>query len=190
VLGASIPHQIVELKHSDELWIDDISGFLYTCFRKYSPEWLPNLEASREEVKESFQQNRRSRVLLKGGKVIGWISAFTDKHCWEIHPIAVLPEEHRKGYGKLLVEDISTLAKESGAVSIWAGTGDETNSTSLSNLDLYQCMTKAIENFNAPTDHAANFWLDIGFTLVGVLPDEEGLGKPGLHFARRLSGDT
>jgi aminoglycoside 6'-N-acetyltransferase I len=89
----------------------------------------------------------------------------------------------------MLVEDISELARAGGAVSVWAGAGDESQSTSFSSANLYRSPTAAMVDFDVPDDHPINFWLGVGFTLVGVRPDEEGLGKPGIHFARRIAGD-
>ena len=96
------------------------------------------------------------------------------------------PRYQSTGIGKLLVADIESLARESGAVSVWAGTGDETNSTSFSRFNLYQEAAKSFENVEAPEDHPVKFWLAVVYSIVGVLPDEEGLGKPGIHFAKRI----
>jgi|TARA_Y100000294_G_C8522107_1_gene323331 aminoglycoside 6'-N-acetyltransferase I len=90
------------------------------------------------------------------------------------------------GFGRKLVEDLSSLAKSSGAVSIWAGTSDETDATSFSRYDLYKNMVEAVQNISAPPHHPIYFWLKMGFSIVGVIPDEEGLGKPSIHFAKRL----
>ncbi len=125
-------------------------------------------------------------MISETGEPMGWIGAIKGERVWEIHPIAVSPEYQRHGVGKLLVSDIEHLAKEAGAVSVWAGTGDETNSTSFSKVDLYNDLKSALERVEAPDDHAVNFWLGIGYSIVGVLPDEEGLGKPGIHFAKRI----
>ena len=117
---------------------------------------------------------------------VGWIGAITDTDCWEIHPIAVHPDQQGRGLGRRLVADIETLAREAGAVSVWAGTSDETGSTSFSGVDLYQHADRALNNVEAPRDHPVSFWLGAGYSIVGVRPDEEGLGKPGIHFARRI----
>lgn len=182
-----MPCEIVDLLPSDEDHVNEIAQFLYECFRKYAPEWVPDLESCKKEIQESFQPGRRSRVLLtEDGRAAGWIGAITDEHLWEIHPIAVSPQDQRLGYGRMLVTDFISLAKESGAVAVWAGTSDETHSTSFSRIDLYRNASTALENFNAPEDHPVNFWSKVGFSLVGVMPDEEGLGKPGIHFAKRI----
>jgi aminoglycoside 6'-N-acetyltransferase I len=179
--------RIIDLVESDTTHIDEVADFVYRCFQKYAPTWVPDITACREEIKKSFDADRRSRLLLDDrDQPIGWIGAITDANLWEIHPIAVSPSAQRNGYGKLLVEDVVTLAREAGAVSVWAGTSDETNSTSFSKLDLYNDPSVAFQNIAAPSDHPVRFWLTTGFSLVGVMPDEEGLGKPGIHFARRI----
>ena len=183
--------QIVDLVETDVIRIEEVAEFLLECTRKYAPDWLLDLDACREEIHDSFDANRRSRVLLDdAGHAIGWIGAITDDHVWEIHPIVIAPNHQRRGYGRMLVEDISELARASGAVSVWAGTSDETGSTSFSSAALYQSPTAAMVDFDVPKDHPVNFWLALGFSLVGVMPDEEGLSKPGIHFARRIAGDT
>ena len=180
---------VVDLISSDSDRIDLISVFLKQCFQKYAPSWLPDNEACLRQLYASLETGRHSRVMLDGdANPIGWIGAITDTDTWEIHPIAVSPSHQRKGIGKLLVNDIENLARQSGAVSVWAGTSDETHSTSFSRIDLYQEPKKCFENIQAPNDHPVNFWLKTGYSLVGVLPDEEGLGKPGIHFAKRIVG--
>ena len=182
---------IVDLRDSDGDRIDQIAEFLYKCFRKYAPEWLSDLESCKEEVQESFEPGRRSRVLIDGdGQALAWVSTIIDDNVWEIHPIAVSPKEQRKGYGAMLINDVAQLARAGGAVAMWAGTSDETGSTSFSDIDLYKNPASALDNFDAPPDHAINFWVKAGFSIVGVMPDEEGLGKPGIHFAKRLVDDS
>ncbi len=136
---------IVDLRDSDGDRIDQIAEFLFKCFRKYAPEWLPDLESCKEEVQESFEPGRRSRVLIDGdGRALGWVSTIIDDNVWEIHPIAVSPKEQRKGYGAMLINDVAQLARAGGAVAMWAGTSDETGSTSFSDIDLYKNPASAL----------------------------------------------
>jgi len=182
-----VKYEIVNLGKNDENYIHQIAQFLYRCFQKNAPEWLPDLESCKQEVHKSFQSNRRSRVLIDSdGVALGWVGAITDENLWEIHPIAVAPSQQGNGYGLALVTDIVELARIGGAVAIWAGTSDETGATSFSAIDLIKNPASALENFRAPRDHPVSFWSKTGFSLVGVMPDEEGLGNPGIHFAMRL----
>ena len=179
--------QIEDLTSNDPERIEQVATFLPACFQQYSPNWLRDRAACLEEIEESFAADRRSRVLLDDQRTaVGWIGAITDEHLWEIHPIAVSPDAQRLGHGRRLVDDICQLAKDHGAVAIWAGTSDETSSTSFSKMDLYTDAAKAMGPFDAPSDHPLWFWSKMGFAIVGVQPDEEGLGKPGIHFAKRL----
>tara|TARA_R110002072_G_scaffold89232_3_gene199858 strand:+ start:38361 stop:38930 length:570 start_codon:yes stop_codon:yes gene_type:complete len=183
--------RVIDLTPADESLTDEIAQLMFTSFQKYSPEWLPDLARSRVEIMETFDSGRRSRVLLDDdGQLLGWIGAIEDDYAWEIHPIVVSLTGRRKGYGKLLVNDIINLARAAGAVSIWAGTGDETHSTSFSTIDLYQHAGEAIQAFEAPGDHPVTFWSGIGFSVVGVLPDGEGLGKPEVHFSLRITSPS
>lgn len=175
----------LEETHLDR--IERISEFLFDCFSKYAPLWLPDRNTCVKEIYSSFESGRRSRVLLdEDDHPIGWIGAITDEKLWEIHPIAVSRQHQGKGLGMRLVADIQQLARESGAISVWAGTSDETGSTSFSRIDLYEEPSRSFNNIEAPEDHPVRFWLKAGYSLVGVMPDEEGLGKPGIHFAKRI----
>ena len=178
---------IVDLTPAETRVIDAIADFLPGCFEKYSPEWLPDRQSCLDQLHASFESGRRSRVAMnEHGEPVGWIAAITDAHTWEIHPLAVSPAHQGEGLGRRLVADIEALALAAGAVSVWAGTGDETGSTSFAGVDLYRDAARAFESINAPADHPLRFWLSAGYRVVGVLPDEEGLGKPGIHLARRI----
>ena len=179
--------RIVDLTEEDVDIIDQLAQILLTGFAEFSPGWLVDVDDAVEEISESLEAGRRSRVLLNGSDdVLGWIAAFEDDHCWEIHPLVVAQDHQRKGYGAMLVEDMAGLAREAGAVSIWAGTGDETGATSLWDANLYDEPLLAMANLTAAPGHPVHFWRKMNFTLVGILPDEEGLGRPGIHFARRI----
>ncbi len=181
-------YEIKTLALTDVAIIDHAATTLGACFRKFSPAWVPTRADCLDKIKESFRPGCRSRVLIdQQQNVHGWIGAIEGEHVWEIHPLAVSPNSQRRGFGTMLVNDIMQLAKSAGAVSVWAGTGDETGATSLSKADLYQNPLTALGNITAEEDHPIHFWIKSGFTLVGVQPDEEGLGKPGIHFAKRIS---
>lgn len=178
---------IEDLEESHLGRIEVISKFLYVVFEKYSPGWLPDKRACYSLIASTFEDERRSRVALgECGVPVGWIGAITDESAWEIHPIAVAPNNQRVGVGQSLVTDIETLARRSGAVSVWAGTSDETGSTSFSSIDLYKEPGRSFKNIEAPPDHPVRFWPRMGYSIVGVMPDEEGLGKPGIFFAKRV----
>jgi aminoglycoside 6'-N-acetyltransferase I len=84
------------------------------------------------------------------------------------------------------VEDVERLAKISGILTLFAGTGDETGRTSLSAVDLYEDPLSALATISCEGPHAYKFWLGVGFHVVGVMPDAEGIGMHGIHLAKSL----
>ena len=182
-----VDQRIIDLQKEDRERIDQIARFLTVCFKKYSPGWLPTFDAALEEVEDSLAPGRRSRVLIdENGNALGWGGAIVQQHVWEIHPLAVAPDAQHRGLGKMLVNDLCDLARAHGALAVWAGTGDETGSTSFSHVDLYRDAAHALASFQVPPDHAVQFWLKVGFSVVGLLPDAEGPGRPSIHLAKRI----
>ena len=66
------------------------------------------------------------------------------------------------------------------------GTSDTGDATSLSNVDLYDRPGTRIDAMTTQAPHAVELWRRAGYTIVGVLPDAEGSGRPSIQLARRL----
>jgi aminoglycoside 6'-N-acetyltransferase I len=65
------------------------------------------------------------------------------------------------------------------------GSDDENGETSLSSVDLYADVPAAIRSFTKLRgEHPGEFYLRLGFQIVGVLPDANGRGKPDIFFAK------
>lgn len=56
--------KIVDLTQVDAGLVAQIARFLPVCFHEFSPDWLPDIEASRSKVIESLSDGRRSRILI------------------------------------------------------------------------------------------------------------------------------
>ena len=56
---------------------------------------------------------------------------------WELHPLAVLKEYQRQGIGAALVEALESEVYARGGVMIYLGSDDESGTTSLYGVDLY-----------------------------------------------------
>lgn len=78
-------------------------------------------------------------------------------------------------------------ARRQGGLTIWLGADDEVGSgeTSLANTDLYDNLPGKIQAFMAGTQQA-NFYLKIGYKIIGVMPDANGRGKPDIFLGKRL----
>ena len=104
---------------------------------------------------------------------------------WEFHPLLVDVAHHRRGLGSRLVLDLEEHAARAGAGVLFVSTSDETGATSLSGTDLYADPVGALARFEVSESPAVAFWVRMGFSLVGLLPDAEGLGNPSIHLAKR-----
>jgi aminoglycoside 6'-N-acetyltransferase I len=165
-----------------------IAEILVESFAESSPSYLPSTAAAREQIAESFGEGKLSRVLLTDeDEVGGWIAgAHAYSRLWELHPLVVSPKFRRRGFGRMLVQDLARQVAARGALTLYAGTSDESDRTTLFGKDLYSDPIGAMRELRATREHPIDFYLKMGFSLVGVMPDAEGKGKPSIHFALRV----
>lgn len=101
-------------------------------------------------------------------------------------PLAANPGHREKGIGRALVQDLETLVYEHGGVTLYFGTDDTANMTSLGGVDLYPHVLEHITNIKNLCRHPFEFYQKLGFSIVGVIPDANGFGKPDIFMAKRL----
>jgi aminoglycoside 6'-N-acetyltransferase I len=156
--------------------------------REHAPEWLPDLDAARDEIAEALAPGKIARVVLDdGGRPVGWAAAaHAWGRLWELHPLIVAIEHQRSGYGRRLVRELERLGAAAGALTMTLGTSDTTGATSLSGVDLYDDTFARLANIEARQPHPLGFWRRVGYQIVGVEPDAEGPGMPSIKLARRL----
>lgn len=185
---ASLSHviEITDLDLSDVALVDRLASVTFAAFREGSPEWLPTLDRARDQVCAAKESGRLGRVLKQDGQAMGWIGLIKGRRVWEIHPLAIATNAQGRGYGRRLVEDAAAIATSAGALTLYAGASDETGTTNLFGADLYADPAGSIQTLQASRPSAFRFWQSVGFTVVGLMPDAEGRGKPGIELARRL----
>lgn len=178
-------NQIIDIAYENEELITRLAAITRAAFKETAPNWLTTDELATKQVLASASQNRLGRVSLSGGNPTGWIAVIQRRHVWEIHPIAVDPTMQANGTGRNLVEDIAQLARDKKISTLFAATSDETGTTNLYGENLYKDPSTAIKQLDSKGRSPYKFWESVGFTVVGILPDEEGPGKPGIHLARK-----
>jgi aminoglycoside 6'-N-acetyltransferase I len=182
------PFDIVDLLTSDSRLIEHVALLLLDAFRDRSAAW-PDIDSARREVLESLEPGKISRVAIDAARnVVGWIGGQPqyDGAAWELHPLVVAPRARRRGIGRALVEDLERVVVERGALTLWLGSDDEIDETSLSRVDLYDDLPARLASFSSGGDHPAGFYRRLGFSVVGVMPDANGRGKPDIFFAKRV----
>lgn len=180
--------RIVDLSASDPERIEQAAQLLYSSFRDRAAAW-PDIESARRETIESLEPGKISRVGVdENGDVVGWVGGQPqyDGLVWELHPLVVAAGLRRRGIGRALVENLEASVVGRGALTLWLGSDDEIDETSLSGIDLYHELPAKLASFRGEGDHPAGFYLRLGFRIVGVMPDANGIGKPDIFFAKRV----
>lgn len=182
--------RIVDFTPDNEPAIQQAAALLVEGFKEDWPDAWPTLESARREVQASFADGRINRMAVDdAGAVLGWVGAEKqyDGHVWELHPLVVNPAFQRQGIGRALVEDLETQIRRRGGLTLWLGTDDETQMTSLASINLYPNVWQHVANIRNLRGHPYQFYQKLGFVIVGVLPDANGPGKPDIFMAKSVA---
>ncbi|CAN5508322.1 aminoglycoside N-acetyltransferase AAC(6')-Ii [soil metagenome] len=179
--------QIIDLAPDNIEAIRQTAELLFKSFGK--PGAWPTIESALEEVKDSLADGCISRVAVDAaGNVIGWIGGICkyDGNVWELHPLSVSAEHREKGIGRALVNDFESVVREHGGITVTLGTDDLENQTTLGGMDVYPDVWRHIKTIQNLRRHPYEFYQKLGYVIVGVLPDANGLGKPDIFMAKRV----
>ena len=170
--------------------IEQVAGLLMEGFRDTGSASWRTLAEALEEVQESFQPGRISRIAVdEQNLVLGWIGGFEEYagNVWELHPLVVRPDSQRQGVGRALVADFEAQVAKRGGHTVRLGTDDENNRTSLGGVDLYPDVLGKLQSIENVGMHPLGFYLKVGYQVVGVIPDANGFGKPDILMAKRIA---
>ena len=172
----------------DETVIRQVAGMLVQGFEAHWPNAWPDMDAATQEVQAFLSDERISRVAVEGDTVLGWIGAIPEYGgmSWELHPLVVHSEHRKRGIGRALVADLERRVRERGGGTIFLGTDDESDMTSLAGKDLYPNVLDHLADIQNLKGHPYEFYQKVGFILVGVIPDANGPGKPDILMAKRV----
>lgn len=182
--------RIVDLDRTRTDHVEQAARVLHESFLGRTQDWQ-TLESALEEVEDSLEGGRINRVAVDGNDhVVGWVGAIPmdwyPGGVWELHPLAVAAGMRGRGLGRRLVGDLEGLLRLRGCRTVYLGTDDENFETSLGGVDLYEDLPAALKDVANPGGHPIGFYQRIGYTIVGVLPDANGPGKPDIFMAKRL----
>lgn len=181
--------QIRDLTKDDHSSINQVAAILFEGFHEHWPDAWPTLEEAFQEVLESFEESTISRIAIdESGDVLGWISGRPSyAYVWELHPLVVRVNQQGKGIGRALVADLEKLVRERGGLTLTLGTDDDDNMTTLSGVNLYSDVPGYIANIRNLKGHPYEFYQKLGYTITGVVPDANGIGKPDILMSKRLA---
>jgi aminoglycoside 6'-N-acetyltransferase I len=182
--------RIVELSGVGKRNLERAAKLLVEEFKVIAPNAWPEREVAREEVEEALRPDRLALAALDpAGRLEGWIGSIPSHGggAWEIHPLVVSSKAQGGGVGTMLMREIEFRAAQAGVRTLWVGADDEGGLTTLSGVDLYHNLIDHLERMEKQRPHPAGFYMELGFKVVGVLPDANGPGRPDIFLAKRVS---
>lgn len=149
-------------------------------------------DSAAEEVRSCLAEGKIALMAVEDGHLMGFVGAVAHYGVtgWELHPLAVKQAYQQQGIGTRLVQALEQEVAARGGITLYLGTDDEFDQTSLSNTDLYQDTYAKIEHVRNLHHHPFEFYQKMGYKIVGVIPDANGIGKPDILMAKRISDQT
>lgn len=146
-------------------------------------------EVAINEMDELLETEKICIALVKDENVIGLIGGAPaySGNVWELHPLVIKKSDQYQGFGSKLLTFFEKEVNRRGGLTIYLGTDDEYNKTSLSNQDIYENLYSKLENIQNKNHHPFTFYQKNGYKIVGVIPDANGYGKPDILMAKRVS---
>jgi GNAT superfamily N-acetyltransferase len=181
--------EIIDLTAENTRAVEQIAQLLLEAFRDTGSNPWPTVEVAAAEVTESLEPRRISRfAIAESGDVLGWIAGMPqyDGHVWELHPLVVRREWRRQGIGRRLTSDFEKQVAARGGCTVLLGTDDEDGRTTLGGVDLYPHVLEKLQSVRNRGSHPFEFYLRVGYHVVGVIPDANGFGKPDILMAKRV----
>jgi aminoglycoside 6'-N-acetyltransferase I len=179
--------KIVDLTPDSKDAISQVTELLFSTFQNHINAWETR-ESAYQEVLDSLTPHKISRIATNETKqILGWISAFPlYGSVWEIHPLVIHPDYRLQKIGRSLLQNLEQSVKQKGGLTLWVGTDDDRNQTTLSNVNLYPNPWPHIANIQNLDNHPYGFYQKCGFSIVGVMPDANGRGKPDILMAKSI----
>lgn len=145
-------------------------------------------DSARAEMDEILGEERIAVMAVFDDMLVGFTGAIPQYGVtgWELHPLIVKPDFRGQGIGARLVEKLEEAVAARGGVVMYLGTDDEFGQTSLAGTDLFDDLYGKIPMIKNINRHPYEFYLKIGYKIVGVIPDANGFGKPDILMAKRL----
>jgi aminoglycoside 6'-N-acetyltransferase I len=181
--------RITDLSSEDGSFLHQAAELLVEGFRVHWPSAWPDMTAALAEVREALESGKICRLALdEDGTVLGWIGGIPSYggNVWELHPLVVRPDRQGQGIGRALVADLVALVQARGGLTLWLGSDDEDDMTSLSGVNLYADLPGQIARIRNLKGHPYDFYLKCGFVIAGVVPDANGPGKPDILMAKQV----
>jgi aminoglycoside 6'-N-acetyltransferase I len=179
---------IVTVSMNDTGIVEQMARLLTAGFRGVAPDSWTTIEEARDTVRSVVDSGFARAALDDAGDVIGWVGGLPqyDGNVWELHPLVVATAAQGRGVGRALVLDLEEQVRARGGLTVLLGSDDQTSSTTLSDADLYHDLPAKLAAAEGSRPHALEFYRKLGYTIIGVVPDANGRGKPDIILGKRV----
>lgn len=165
------------------------AALLVEGFRDHWPDAWPDMDSAREEVADMLEPEHIARAAIAhDGSLLGWIGGIPeyDGLVWQLHPMVVRTDVRGQGVGRALVADLESLCAARGGLTLMLGSDDEDHMTSLGGVDVYPDVLGTLAAIQDRKGHPFGFYQRCGFSLIGIIPDANGRGKPDILMGKRI----
>lgn len=179
---------IVRFQETSEEQRNEAARVLIDALAHVPAAWKEMGEAIEEVATFTSDPERLAFAAIDEGRLVGWIGAVRGySHAWEMHPLVVAPARQGQGIGTALVAALEAEAVREGVCTVYLGSDDDYGGTNLFGADLFpDVLGKAAST--APTGgHPLTFYQRLGYVVVGLIPDANGLGRPDILMAKRIA---
>ncbi len=145
-------------------------------------------EHAMEEMAECLDAERVALAAVEANAVLGFVGAIPQygQTGWELHPLVVDRAYRKRGVGRALCAELENRLRQRGCLTVYLGSDDEFNQTSLSQGNLFEDTFQKIADIHNLKGHPYEFYQKLGYQIVGVIPDAGGIGKPDIWMAKSL----
>jgi aminoglycoside 6'-N-acetyltransferase I len=146
-----------------------------------------NENNAHEEVEKLLEKERELIVAYDNEKLLGFVGAISQyEFAWELHPLIVDESVRQTGIGRALCKKLEEELQKKNVYTIYLGSDDEYFKTSLADENLFENTLEKIKNIQNYSRHPYEFYKKVGYKIVGVIPNANGLGKPDIWLAKDI----
>lgn len=170
--------------------IQQMAEALFDGFSDTGTEAWSTMAECLKDAKESLDDEKISRIAITDAdEVIAWTigDEIYTGHTWELELLVVRRGSKLKGFGRKMLEDFEQQVLKRGATSVFLGSDDENNRTSLGGIELYPNPLEHLANIKNLRGHPYEFYEKCGYTITGLIPHANGFGKPDIWMTKQLS---
>ncbi len=174
-----------EIKLNQQMAEILLDGFSDTGTKGWS-----NIEDCIDQVKDSLDGKKISRIAVDESEmVLAWTigEEIYKGYTWELALLVVRRDLKLKGIGRKMLADFEDEVGRRKGTVVFLGTDDENGRTSLGEIELYPNPLEHLAKIKNTGGHPFEFYQKCGYSIVGLIPDANGFGKPDIWMAKRIS---